>query len=125
MKRYSSRDVSIGFLALAAVSIAVGCEEDEVRQCVDEHQLVVADERCTDAGAGGGTHIGGHVYHYFYGGYTPIGSRVSTGSFTPVAGHSYVPHASVSVSRGGFGRAGSISSPHAGGFGGAHGSVGS
>lgn len=110
-RRRSPEHIQIAFLSLAAASIAVGCDEEEVRQCVDQNGIVVAERNCADAGATGGH--GGHVgfiYRYHYGTYVPAGGHVTSGSFHPSPGHVYAPHSS--ITRGGFGRGGFSAGAH-------------
>jgi len=102
-------------LASAAVAVLSGCRTAEPKRCVDESNHLVDPSFCKDlpgnqpvAGSlnnNGGYYNQGiffpHFYRYYYGGIGGgIGSVVSGGSYTPLAGHSY---AISGTSRGGFG----------------------
>ena len=113
MKR--SAQVGAPLLASVALSMLAGCRQEQMKRCVDEHNVVVDNSLC-DANQqqqrpnGGGFY---YPYRYYYGGTGGFtrGSVVSGGAFTPSAGAHY------STSRGGFG------STHASG-GGSHGGSG-
>lgn len=103
MKR--STNVTAPLLASAALSLLAGCRHQEMKRCVDDHNVVVDNSLCEaqqnqnqqrPAGSG---YPGYWPYHYYYGGYGGfgLGSVANGGSATPRAGASY------STSRGGFG----------------------
>ena len=114
MKR--SLHVTAPLLTAAALSLLTGCRRPEMQRCVDEQNRVVDDSLCKNLPNqqqfNNGYH-GGYMpifpYHYYYGGIGGygLGSVVSGGSSTPIAGHSYAS----STTRGGFG------STHGGGSG--------
>lgn len=87
-----------------------GCRRPEMQRCVDEKNQVVDDSLCKNlpqqqgmrgGGYGGGGFVPILPYRYYYGGVGGygLGSIVSGGSTTPIAGHSYAS----SSARGGFG----------------------
>src|SRR5262245_19692051 len=112
------RSKSIEITLLAAVAAAVqSCEPGKrtvVRHCVDEQGRVVDDDYCGPGtgAAGAAGDASAPRYHYWYGGYTPLGSHVSGGSYRPPASGNFSPRAT--VSRGGFGATGAA---HGGGEG--------
>jgi hypothetical protein len=127
MKR--SLHVSAPLLAAAAMAIStVGCRKPQMQRCVDEQNHVVPDSfcaahppyhrtgtQCFDAqntavadnfcsghvqGTGSGfVYYPGYRTYYGGGGGYGVGSVVSGGGYTPVAGASYA----TSTTRGGFG----------------------
>lgn len=116
-----SAQVSAPLLASVALAILSGCRRPEMQRCVDENNKVVDDSLCQNLpnaqGNSNGTHGGIFFFpyrYYYYGGFggRGLGSTVSGGSLTPMAGHSY----STGTSRGGFGR--SFSGGHGSGGGG-------
>ena len=127
-----SRQVAAPLLASAALALLAACKCPEPQRCVDENNKVVDDQLCANQPAltdpqrqqqdqqrqhGGGLGILPFLplYHYYYGGTGGgIGSVVTGGSRTPIAGHSY----SAGTSRGGFGRSFSSGGAHGGGEGG-------
>ena len=103
MKR--STNVTAPLLASAALSLLAGCRHQEMKRCVDDHNVVVDNSLC-DAQQNQnqqrpvtGGYPGYWPYHYYYGGYGGfgLGSVANGGSVTPRSGASY------STSRGGFG----------------------
>lgn len=126
-----SAQVAAPLLASTALALLSGCHQPEMQRCVDENNKVVDDKLCANQpgdaaqqaeqqrrlneqrqhnGLGVLPYI--MLYHYYYGGSggRGIGSVVSGGTTTPLAGHSYS-----STSRGGFGRSFSSGGSHAGG----------
>jgi len=121
MKR--STHVYAPLLGLAAAAMLAGCREPEMRRCVDEHNVVVADNLC-DAQQGVQQRNGGGgmpfiPYRYYYGGYGGfgLGSMVGGGGFTSAPGRSYVNASGVrsGTARGGFGSSFSEGGAHGGG----------
>jgi len=100
MKR--SRNVTAPLLASAALGLLAGCRQ-QMKRCVDDHNVVVDDSLCAAQQNQQHPAVSGYPgywpYHYYYGGYGGFsrGSLVSGGSTTPRSGLSY------STSRGGFG----------------------
>lgn len=88
--------VTVGVVALIAVSYAAAQPEEEIQaQCVDDEGVIADDANCvtpatnvgsTNYGGGGFYPIfiggGGRQYHYNYGGSGSIGDRVSGGTTT-------------------------------------------
>lgn len=112
MKR--SKKIDLTIITLLAASFSAACNNnDDVKHCVDQNGVVVPESQCLNQGGG----LGGHVmpFRWYYGGgrlFSP-GSRISGGSYTPAASHSYsLPS---TVSRGGFGTIGHSSSSFSGG----------
>jgi hypothetical protein len=103
MKR--STNVAAPLLASAALAFLAGCRQQQMKRCVDDHNVVVDDSLCETQQHQPQQHPAGGIYpvfipyHYYYGGFGGFsrGSVVSGGSITPRAGASY------STSRGGFG----------------------
>ena len=131
-----SAQVAAPLLASTALALLSGCHQAEMQRCVDENNKVVDDKLCANQPADAAQqrqmqeqqrqHNGIGIlpfiplYHYYYGGYggRGIGSAVTGGTNTPLAGHSY----SNSTTRGGFGRSFSQGGAHGGeGSGGGHG----
>jgi hypothetical protein len=119
MKR--STNVTAPLLASAAFAFLAGCRQQQMKRCVDDHNMVVDDSLCDaqqqrqqqQQRPGGGVFPVFIPYHYYYGGTGGFGrgSVASGGSITPRAGVSY------STARSGFG------STHASGSSG-HGAAG-
>ena len=119
-------------LASAAVALGTGChQQPEPQRCVDEQNHVVDQKYCANLPPGAissgtpdnkGGYYGAngifmpHMYRSYYGGLGgyALGSIVSGGSFSPVAGHSYSTSSS-GTSRGGFGSSFSGDGGHGGG----------
>ena len=81
----------ITFGVMMSALILCACED---RCCVDAQGNVVDDQKCKeeDKARGTGSHGGGGVHYWYYGGtHGGVGTRAAGGSFTP------------GVSRGGFG----------------------
>ena len=107
MKR--SLQVTAPLLTTTALSLLTAChQQPEMQRCVDEQNRVVADSLCgkPQQGMRSDGH-GGFIpyiipYRYYYGGMGGygLGTTVSGGSATPLAGHSY---GNSSTTRGGFG----------------------
>ena len=104
MKR--STNVTAPLLASAALSLLAGCRQQEMKRCVDDHNVVVDNSLCDaqqnqqqQPRPAGGVFPLFIPYHYYYGGTGGFarGSVATGGSVTPRAGASY------STSRGGFG----------------------
>ncbi|RXH57744.1 hypothetical protein [Granulicella sibirica] len=123
MKR--SIHVAAPLLALAASAMIAGCRKPEMRRCVDEHNVVVADALCAaqenlqQQNHGGGGGVVFLPYRYYYGGYGGfgLGSSVGGGGFTAAPGRSYVNSSGVrsGTARGGFGGSFSEGGAHGGG----------
>ena len=103
MKRSTS--VAAPLLASAAVAILAGChqqQQQQVKRCVDAHDVVVDDSFCATQQQPQPNPNGGYYpspFRYYYGGlggYYP-GSIATGGGYVPSAGISYT------TSRGGFG----------------------
>jgi hypothetical protein len=100
-----SAQVAAPLLASAALALLAGCRKPEMQRCVDEHNVVVADNLCGAQGQQQRPNgMGGfypNPYRYYYGGYGGygLGSMVGGGGYQSMAGHSYAS----STSRGGFG----------------------
>ena len=100
MKR--STHVAAPLLASAALFMLAGCRQPQMKRCVDQNNVVVADSLCEKQPGQQNNnnyyHPGG-LFRWYYGGmggYSP-GATVSGGGYAPVSGASY------STSRGGFG----------------------
>lgn len=113
MKR--STHVAAPLLASAALAL-LGCRQ-QMKRCVDDHNVVVDDSLCAaqqnqqnQQHPVGGGYPGYWPYHYYYGGFGGYGrgSVASGGSLAPRSGFSY------STSRGGFGSSHSSSGAHGG-----------
>jgi len=112
MKR--STQVAAPLLATAALSLLTACRQEQMKRCVDEHNVVVDESLCEgQPGQQNNNYYhplgGGGFYRYYYGGggtYFP-GSVATGGGYAPSAGFSYA------TSRGGFG--GSFGEGHGGG----------
>jgi len=120
-----SKVITLGILALTAISCNENSDNTEVKHCVDNDGVVMDESVCNvsdDAGATSSFDENGnpiiiprfgapHVYyHWYYGGgyYHPLtpGTRiiVSPGGFRPSIGHVYSSPST--FSRGGFGTTG-------------------
>lgn len=123
-----SRQVAAPLLASTALALLAACKHPEPQRCVDETNKVVDDKLCANQPADGeqqqrlreqqqhgnsGVNLLPFVlYHFYYGGSAGgVGSVVSGGSRSPLAGHSYA----TGTSRGGFGRSFSSGGAHGGG----------
>ncbi|OLT01043.1 hypothetical protein BJF90_06915 [Pseudonocardia sp. CNS-004] len=116
--------VTVGVVALIAISYSVAQDDDEVQaQCVDENGVIVEDANCVTPAASSTTHYGGgfypifiggggRQYHYTYGGSGSIGERVQGGTttvprdgtrVTTSSGKTVAGPSGSSVSRGGLG----------------------
>ena len=127
MKR--SLQVTVPLLTTAALTLLNACHSPDMQRCVDEHNRVVDDSFCKNLPNAQGQQMrpdghGGFIpfiipYRYYYGGAGGfgLGSVVSGGSTTPIAGRSY----STSTTRGGFGSTHGGGSGEGGGEGGGHG----
>jgi hypothetical protein len=95
-----SSSVAAPLLASAALAFLAGCRNQEMKRCVDEHNVVVDDSLCNaqQQPNPNGSYYPFRWYYGGSGGYGP-GSTAGGGGYVPVAGHSYSP----STSRGGFG----------------------
>ena len=123
--------VTVGVVALIAISYSVAQDDDEVQaQCVDENGVIVEDTNCVTPAASSTTHYGGgfypifiggggRQYHYTYGGAGSIGERVQGGTttvprdgtrVTTSSGKTIAGPSGSSVSRGGLGVSGGSSS---------------
>ncbi len=129
-----STQVAAPLLASTALALLSGCHQPEMQRCIDENNKVVDDKFCANQPgdaeqqhrlqAQQQQHNGVGIlpfiplYHYYYGGFggRGIGSSVTGGTLSPLAGHSY----SGGTSRGGFGRTFSTGGSHSG-SGGGHG----
>lgn len=133
-----STQVAAPLLASTALALLAGCRQPEMQRCVDENNKVVDDKLCanqpplTDAqrqqqqqqnqqrqhnGLGVLPYV--MLYHYYYGGYggRGIGTVVSGGTTSPLAGHSYVNGSGIrtGTTRGGFGSSFSSGGSHGSG----------
>ncbi len=123
-----STQVAAPLLASTALALLSGCHQQELQRCVDENNKVVEDKLCANQPQDAAQqrqmqeqrqHNGLGIlpliplYHFYYGGFggRGIGSSVTGGTLSPLAGHSY----SSSTTRGGFGRTFSSGGSHAGG----------
>jgi len=132
-----STQVAAPLLASTALALLSGCHQPEMQRCIDENNKVVDDKLCASQPGDAEQqrriqeqqnqqrqHNGVGIlpfiplYHYYYGGFggRGIGSSVTGGTLSPLAGHSY----SSGTSRGGFGRTFSEGGSHSG-SGGGHG----
>lgn len=118
MKR--SSQVTLGFLATAALAFTSGCRSNERRDCVDEQNRIVGEQNCTVADQQRRSGYTGYVpFHYLYGGRTGgrVGDAVLDGNPSPGM--------RTGGSSGGFFGSGSSSGTSRGGFGGFFGGGGS
>lgn len=118
------RKTQLVTLTLLTAIAAAACDEN-VKQCVDENDVVQEDTNCANPSDGGvvttvddagvvHTSSTVHIYRWYYGSYTralPNGTRVSGGSYTPSGG---VEYSTPSISRGGFGGTGEGFGAHGG-----------
>jgi len=103
-----SKTINLIFINALAASI-LGCSSsEEVKHCVDENGVVIDESNCDQ----GNPHYSPHFRWYYGGGLFNRGSRVSGGGYHPLSGHSYSSpsHGSSSITRGGFGSLGHVSS---------------
>jgi hypothetical protein len=115
MKR--STHVAAPLLASAALSILTGCREQQMKRCVDDHNVVVDDSLCQatqQQNPNNGYYGRPWPYRYYYGG----SGGYSPGTVVTGGGYSAAPGVSYSTARGGFG------STHASGGEGGHGGAG-
>lgn len=96
-----SKTVPLTLLAAAALTVPPGCDSHptEVRNCVDNQNHIVSDDRCAHPAL-----YGGGGYHFLYGGRSggKSGDTVEGGFYEPEAGARIVSGES-GVVRGGFG----------------------
>ncbi|WP_083752317.1 hypothetical protein [Saccharothrix sp. ALI-22-I] len=106
--------VAVGVVGVVAIWYAVSSPDDVEAQCTQD-DVVVEDQYCDEnyARSHGGyvssgfIYIGGSSYRYHYGGAsTPIGQKVSGGSYTVPKGANVVTKSGTTVQRGGFGVSG-------------------
>lgn len=106
--------VAVGVVGVVAIWYAVSSPDDVEAQCTRD-DVVVEDKYCDDSYArshggyssGGFIYIGGSSYRYHYGGpSTPIGQKVSGGSYTMPKGANISTKSGTVVQRGGFGVSG-------------------
>nr|WP_231499862.1 hypothetical protein [Saccharothrix sp. NRRL B-16314] len=106
--------VAVGVVGVVAIWYAVSSPDDVEAQCTRD-DVVVEDQYCDDSYArshggyssGGFIYIGGSSYRYHYGGTsTPIGQKVSGGSYTMPKGANISTKSGTVVQRGGFGVSG-------------------
>ncbi len=111
---------------MAAAAMLSGCRKPEMRRCVDEHNVVVADALCdAQPGMQPQNHGSGMPmfipYRYYYGGYGGygLGSMVGGGGYVAAPGRTYANSAGArsGTSRGGFGSSFSSGGSHGGGSG--------
>ena len=104
-----SLKIRIAFMSAFALIAIEGCGDGVLEHCVDENGIVVDDSLCEKTGSLPAS-PGGHVpyYHWWYGGHTAPGTRISGGSYTPPAirGGGSIPRSS--TIRGGFGSPGGM-----------------
>lgn len=103
-----SHAVPLTLLAAAAVSAGSGCDNHprEVRNCIDDQNHIVSDQKCDHpAGYGGYYGSGSGGFRYVYGGASGggMGDTVVGGSATPATEDVIVSGETGSVVRGGFG----------------------
>ena len=107
MKR--SSQVTLGFLATAALAFTSGCRNNERRDCVDEQNRIVGEQNCSLADQQRRGGYAGYIpYRYLYGGRTGghFGDSVLDGNPAPgmsSGGFSGSGSHSTGTSRGGFG----------------------
>ncbi|MEV8436436.1 hypothetical protein AB0425_03600 [Actinosynnema sp. NPDC051121] len=106
--------VAVGVAGVVAIWYAVSSPDDVVAQCVQD-DVVVDDQYCDEDYArshggytsGGFIYIGGSSYRYNYGApSTPIGQKVSGGTYTMPKGANITTKSGSVVQRGGFGVSG-------------------
>ncbi|MEU4442469.1 hypothetical protein AB0K14_01770 [Actinosynnema sp. NPDC050801] len=106
--------VGVGVVGVVAIWYAVSSPDDVEAQCTRD-DVVVEDQYCDENYArsnggyvsGGFIYIGGSSYRYHYGGTsTPVGSKVSGGSYTMPKGANVSTKSGTVVQRGGFGVSG-------------------
>ncbi|GAA3861183.1 hypothetical protein GCM10022243_29220 [Saccharothrix violaceirubra] len=106
--------VAVGVVGVVAIWYAASSPDDVEAQCTKD-DVVVDDQYCDPSYAsthggytsGGFIYIGGSSYRYHYGGTsTPVGSKVSGGSYTIPKGSNVTTKSGTVVQRGGFGVSG-------------------
>ncbi|MFI9008767.1 hypothetical protein ACIGNX_16215 [Actinosynnema sp. NPDC053489] len=106
--------VAVGVVGVVAIWYAVSSPDDVEAQCTRD-DVVVEDQYCDENYArshggyvsGGFIYIGGSSYRYHYGGpSTPVGSKVSGGTYTMPKGANISTKSGTVVQRGGFGVSG-------------------
>ncbi|MFE2755497.1 hypothetical protein ACFXGA_26195 [Actinosynnema sp. NPDC059335] len=106
--------VAAGVVGVVAIWYAVSSPDDVEAQCTRD-DVVVEDQYCDENYArshggyvsGGFIYIGGSSYRYHYGGpSTPVGQKVSGGSYTMPKGANISTKSGTVVQRGGFGVSG-------------------
>jgi hypothetical protein len=114
-----SQAVPLFLLAAAALGTGPGCDDHrrEVRNCVDDQNHIVSDQKCDHPGSYGGSYGGGPGgYRYVYGGASGgnMGDTVEGGNAEPEAGAEIVSGETGTV-RGGFGSGEADASGHGSG----------
>ncbi|ATE51964.1 hypothetical protein [Actinosynnema pretiosum] len=103
--------VGVGVVALVAIWYAASTPDEVEAQCTADG-VVVDDKYCSESYAtsngghvsGGFIYIGGSSYRYHYGGAsTPVGQKVSGGSYTMPDNSKVTTKSGSTVQRGGFG----------------------
>ncbi|WP_447005096.1 hypothetical protein ACRAKI_00620 [Saccharothrix isguenensis] len=106
--------VGVGVVGVVAIWYAVSSPDEVEAQCTRD-DVVVEDKYCDESYArshggtvgGGFIYIGGSSYRYHYGGpSTPVGQKVSGGSYTMPKGANISTKSGTVVQRGGFGVSG-------------------
>ncbi|MBB5806940.1 hypothetical protein F4560_006708 [Saccharothrix ecbatanensis] len=106
--------VAVGVAGVVAIWYAASSPDDVEAQCTRD-DVVVEDQYCDESYArshggtvgGGFIYIGGSSYRYHYGGAsTPVGQKVSGGSYTMPKGANISTKSGTVVQRGGFGVSG-------------------
>jgi hypothetical protein len=114
-----SQAVPLVLLAAAAIGTSPGCDDRprEVRNCVDDQNHIVSDQKCDHPGFYGGYYGGGSGgFRYVYGGASggSMGDTVVGGSAAPATGAVIVSGETGTV-RGGFGSGEGEASGHGSG----------
>ncbi|WP_308199179.1 hypothetical protein [Saccharothrix sp. S26] len=106
--------VAVGVAGVVAIWYAASSPDDVVAQCVKD-DVVVEDQYCDESYArthggyvsGGFIYIGGSSYRYNYGApSTPVGQKISGGTYTMPKGANISTKSGTVVQRGGFGVSG-------------------
>ncbi|GGP37273.1 hypothetical protein [Saccharothrix coeruleofusca] len=106
--------VTVGVVGVVAIWYAVASPDEVEAQCTRD-DVVVEDQYCDENYArshggyssGGFIYIGGSSYRYHYGGpSTPVGQKVTGGSYTAPKGATITTKSGTTVQRGGFGVSG-------------------
>ncbi|QFZ23947.1 hypothetical protein EKG83_00595 [Saccharothrix syringae] len=106
--------VAVGVVGVVAIWYAVASPDEVDAQCTMDG-VVVDDDYCDDNyvrshggySSGGFFYIGGNSYRYHYGGpSTPVGQKVSGGSYTLPKGANVSTSSGKVIQRGGFGVSG-------------------